>query len=227
MKEHMTTSNTPRNGLWLAYQIVAAASTIVVGSALALAVVLLALALCKQIAHTKSHSTTEQSSEPVVTAEELLGVTEFSWRVELNSQPAGARVYQLGPYASPQSLGVTPYSETASCQTAEPSPNDYGWFTIDSVSDGLQVKLQCLIAKDGYESQILTQVLADVVQPATSNDLPAQLSYTAVLKPVSSRFKRIGRAQLVNGRAIGVVPDGLDVTEGVYEIDILGSDKVQ
>lgn len=234
----MTASNTPRNGLQLVYQIIAAASTIVVGSALALAVVLLAVSLCKHAIAVVSDWSSDD--EPLVgepfdpmaddapltcesldqTAAESINQT---MHFTLDSQPPGARLYYQEPVLW-KDIDVTPHTQTWVYRVS-PDGRDGLWdgngLDLVRCNGGYQMRLNCVIAKEGYESQILTQVLATISQPNTSNDLPAQLNYTAVLKPMSPP-RPVGRAQLVNGRLLEIVPANLDVTKGIYRIDILG-----
>jgi hypothetical protein len=198
--------------LWLAYQIVAAACTIVVGSAFVLAVVMLAVALCRNAASHCSSSSDNSSDDSI----------DQTMHFTLDSQPPGACVYFFG--ASERSA-VTPCSNEWS-YSLDVDGSGSSWSTeyldLERGDEGYVMNLRCIVTKEGYETQILTQVLATVSHPTSSNDLPAQLCYTAVLKPVSQKKRRIGRAQLVNGQIIGITADKPNVAEGIYDIEIFG-----
>jgi hypothetical protein len=228
----MSTPLIERRGLWLAYQIVAAACTIVVGSAFVLAVIMLAVALCKHVASRDSDSIGPPSvvsedapaSAECLTTEDLLGAgVDQTMHFRIDSVPPGAHLYSLDEGAR---IGQTPYSNEWSCSLDRWSYPGLG-FAIKNSETGCMIRLNCAITKEGYESQLLTQILASVSQSRSARNLPSQINFTALLKPTTSQLKPAGRALLVNGRVMAGAPDGLKVTEGVYQINILAPDKAE
>ena len=141
--------------------------------------------------------------------------------LSITSDPPGAMVYHR--YGQP--IGTTPIEIKGSYDIDR---DGYGCgvsgsgINLESTEEGVIVRLDCIVAKNGYTCQELASVLATIPKKnARPEQMPSEFKYNARLIPnESANINKIGTAVIVNGFFVEVNPPSLKLTEGIYMIDI-------
>jgi len=152
---------------------------------------------------------------------------EREFTLTITSDPSGAMVYPLQNYGhgQPDSIGTTPIEFKGSYDIAR-NGSGYGFsgrgISLESTEEGVLVRLDCIVAKNGYTCQELAPVLATIPKKnARPEQMPSKFKYNAMLIPnESANIKKVGTAVIVNGSFVEVNPPSLKLMEGVYIIDI-------
>ena len=153
------------------------------------------------------------------------GIIQKDFTLSITSDPPGAKVYPAHTWGQPKPIGTTPF-ELKSSYTIPRDSSDWwsagGGITIEGTEKEANIRLQYLVAKNGYICQELSPILATIPGWKTHPDnLPSELKYHAKLISEDSPYvKKVGTAVLVNGAFFEVNPPSLKMKEGVYIIDI-------
>ena len=150
---------------------------------------------------------------------------EQEFTLTITSDPSGAMVYPLRDSGQPESIGTTPIEFKGSYDIDR---DGSGWgvagrgIHLESTEEGILVRLDCIVAKNGYYCEELTPILATIPQKnARPEQMPSEFKYNAMLIPNESAIiNKVGTAVIVNGTFVEVNPPSLKLTEGIYMIDI-------
>jgi len=110
---------------------------------------------------------------------------EQQLHLRITSVPTGATVFSLKQGVKGIVLGTTPLDLTIPYRIGK-NMSHFGWsgwgITLHLREDGIDIRLACFIAKDGYYSQECTEKLSTVPKGFHKDQMPVELNYEVSLK---------------------------------------------
>jgi hypothetical protein len=151
--------------------------------------------------------------------------------LKITSDQPEAKVYPLQEYWNepPKPIATTPLELKGFYRIDRVGT---GWVVsgrgirLKATEEGFLILLDCIVAKNGYICKDVAPVLATISKNSSPAQLPSELKYHANLIPEESPIiNKVGSAVMVNGVFLEVEPPSLKLNQGVYLIDIKGTEQ--